>query len=247
MAYIASPHAVAGTVAAALLFLLAALPLVYLQPPPPGFLESIALTAVFGAISAALALAPGLAAAMITRSGWGLLSQVFYIPAVVPPTSVGVLLLASFQVPRAACIGGVEWTCGLAAFVSEHVVNKPLGILIAMWVMALPIAFSIYDGALREERAEVFFKSLGYSGMRLMWVMMRSLRSATASAFIFAWIRSFGELGVLLIFASYPPTAAIYIYNAWLTYGVGPAVGASLAVATVAFMMAYLARRWLSR
>ncbi|MFN7105724.1 MAG: sulfate ABC transporter permease [Pyrobaculum sp.] len=247
MAYIASHLAIAGTVAAVLLFLLAALPLVYLQPPPAGFLESIFLTALFGAMSAAFALVPGLAAAMAARGRWGPLSQVFYIPAVVPPTSVGVLLLASFQVPRAACIGGIEWTCGIAAFVSEHVVNRPLGILIAMWVMALPVTFSIYDGALREERAEVFFRSLGYSGTRLVWVMMRSLRSTTTSAFIFAWIRSFGELGVLLVFASYPPTAAIYIYNAWLTYGVGPAVGASLAVATVAYMTAYLARRWLSR
>jgi len=45
------------------------------------------------------------------------------------------------------------------------------------------------------------------------------------AAFVFSWIRSFGELGVLLIFASYPMTASIYIYQAWLNHGVGPAWG----------------------
>jgi len=51
---------------------------------------------------------------------------------------------------------------------------------------------------------------------------------------------------VLLIFASYPVTASIYIYQAWLSYGVGPAVGASLAVIAAVAALAFVARRWLS-
>ncbi len=239
--------AIAGVAIAIVILLLVALPAVYFEPPPPGFLESVLLTAAFGGLAAAIALTPGLAAAMLARKRWSALAQVLYIPAVVPPTSVGVLLLASFYIPRSLCIEGVEWSCGVAAFVSGHVVNKPLGILIAMTIMALPLTFSIYDGALREERAEVFLKSLGYSGLRLLFAMMRSLKTATVSAFVFAWVRSFGELGVLLVFASYPPTASIYIYNVWLIYGVGPAVGASLTVVAVVFAVAYVVRRWLSR
>ena len=125
--------------------------------------------------------------------------------------------MASFS-PRLFCEGGVEVLCALASFVSEHVINRPLGVLIAMAVMALPTSFSIFDGALREERAEAFFRALGFSGLRLLLLLLLSLRSATASARVFSWIRSFGELGVLLIFASYPMTASIYILQAWHIY-----------------------------
>ena len=51
---------------------------------------------------------------------------------------------------------------------------------------------------------------------------------------------------MLLIFASYPVTASIYIYQAWLIYGVGPAVGASLVVIAAVAVLAFVARRWLS-
>jgi molybdate/tungstate transport system permease protein len=231
-----------------LLLLLVFLPLVHISPPPPGLFESMTLTAAFGLAAAALSLVPGLAAALALRRGgvWAVLAQVLYVPAVVPPTSVGVLLLASFSLPRLYCAEGVEALCCAASFVNEYIINRPLGVLIAMTVMALPVAFSVFDGALKEERAEIFFRSLGLSGPRLLLTLLLSLRTATVSAFIFAWIRSFSELGVLLIFASYPVTASIYIYQAWHIYGVGPAVGASLAVVALAVAAAYLARRWLS-
>lgn len=221
--------------------------MLYVDLPPPGFVESFVLTAVFGLAASLLSLVPGLAAAVAARRGgaWGALAQVLYIPAVVPPTSVGVLLLASFS-PRLFCEGGVEVLCASASFVSEHVINRPLGVLIAMAVMALPTSFSIFDGALREERAEAFFRALGFSGLGLLLLLLLSLRSATASALVFSWIRSFGELGVLLIFASYPMTASIYIFQAWHSYGVGPAVGASLAVIAAVAALAFVARRWLS-
>jgi molybdate/tungstate transport system permease protein len=238
--------AVVGLTASVLLLLIVALPLLYVDPPP-GFVESFVLTAVFGLAASLLSLVPGLAAAVAARRGgaWRALAQVLYIPAVVPPTSVGVLLLASFSLPRLFCEEGVATLCALASFVSEYVINKPLGVLIAMAVMALPTSFSIFDGALREERAEAFFRALGFSGPKLLLLLL-SLRSATASALVFSWIRSFGELGVLLIFASYPMTASIYIYQAWLIYGVGPAVGASLVVIAAAAALAFVARRWLS-
>jgi molybdate/tungstate transport system permease protein len=240
--------AVVGLTASVLLLLMVALPLLYVDPPPPGFVESFVLTAVFGLAASLLSLVPGLAAAVAARRGgaWGALAQVLYIPAVVPPTSVGVLLLASFSLPRLFCGGGVATLCVLASFVSEYVINRPPGVLIAMAVMALPTSFSIFDGALREERADAFFRALGFSGLRLLLLLLLSLRSATASALVFSWIRSFGELGVLLIFASYPVTASIYIYQAWLSYGVGPAVGASLAVIAAVAALAFVARRWLS-
>ncbi len=239
--------AIVGATASVLALLLVALPLLYLSPPPPGFVESIVLTAVFGLAASLLSLLPGLAAALAAQRGgfWGGIAQILYIPAVVPPTSVGVLLLASFSLPRAACFEGAHFLCGVAEFVSEHVINRPLGVLIAMVVMALPTAFSIFDGALKEERAEAFFRSLGFSGPRLLLLLLLSLRPAAVAAFVFSWIRSFGELGVLLIFASYPMTASIYIYQAWLNHGVGPAVGASLAVIAVAVAIAFVARRWL--
>ncbi|MEM1598958.1 MAG: sulfate ABC transporter permease [Pyrobaculum sp.] len=241
--------AVVAASAGVLVAFLLALPLAYADAPPPGLAESLALTAAFGAAAAAASLVPGLSAAMAARRGglWRALAYVLYVPAVVPPTAVGVLLLASFSLPRALCQGGVAAACPAAEFVLGNVLNKPLGVLIAMAVMALPISFSIYDGALKEERAEVYLRSLGFTGVRLQVALLRSMKSATASAFVFSWIRSFGELGVLLVFASYPPTASIYIYNAWLIYGVGPAIGASLAVIGITLAVAYVARKWLSR
>ena len=236
--------AVAASTAALLALLLLALPLVFLSAPPPGFVESFLFTAAASAAAAGGSLLPGLAVAMAARRGgaWGALGMVLYVPALVPPTSVGVLLLAAFSTPRLLC-----GDCPLSQFVSAWVVNQPLGVLLAMWVMALPVAYSIYDGALREERAEAFFRSLGFSGLRLLVLTAMSLREATLSAALFAWLRGFGELGVLLVFANYPYAASIYIYNAWLIYGVGPAIGASLAVVAAALAVGYAARRWLSR
>lgn len=227
MAFSASAAIAAGT-ASLLVLLLLALPALFLQPPPPGFLQAFLTTAAVGAAAAAASLLPGLSAA-VWRSP---LSALLYMPAVVPPTSVGVLLLASVSVMGEA--------------VRRLLENNVPGIFLAMFVLALPTSYSIYDGALREERTEVFLRSLGFSGLRLLLEVMISLRRATVSAFVFSWIRSFGELGALLVFASYPPTMAVYIYNAWLIYGVGPAVGASIAVMLLAVALAYAARRWLS-
>lgn len=231
------------------LLLLVFLPLYFVTwPLPPGFLEAFLYTALFGGVAAALSLVPGLAAALASSRGGvlGALSQVLYVPAVVPPTSVGVLLLASFNLPRALCMNGVGAFCVLRDLPS-YVVNQPLGVLIAMAVMALPVSYAVFDGALREERAELYFRSLGFSGLSLLFMVLLSMRRAALAAFVFAWVRSFGELGVLLVFASYPVTASIYIFNAWLTYGVGAAVGASLAVALVSIGVAYLARWRLSK
>lgn len=242
-------YVVSGVSVAFLIFVLVALPLVHFAPPPPGFVDSFVLTAVLGGLTAALSLLPGLAAAMAARRGgrWELFMSFMYIPAVVPPTSVGVLLLATFNLPGLYCREGVVELCGLAEFVQRNVINNVAGIFIAMFVMALPVSFSIYDGALREERAEAFFRSLGFSGLRLLLVTASSLRSATLSAFVFSWVRSFGELGVLLVFASYPPAMAVYIYNAWLQYGVPQAVGASVVMIAIGVAAAFLLRRWSSK
>ncbi|MCY0891700.1 MAG: sulfate ABC transporter permease [Pyrobaculum arsenaticum] len=232
-----------------LLMLLVFLPIYFVTwSMPPGFFEAFLYTALFGAAAAALSLLPGLAAALASRRGGvvGALSQVLYVPAVVPPTSVGVLLLASFNLPRALCINGVGAFCPLRDL-PAYVVNQPLGVLIGMTVMALPVSYAVFEGALREERAELYFRSLGFSGFSLLFMILLSMRRAALTAFVFAWVRSFGELGVLLVFASYPVTASIYIYNAWLTYGVGAAVGASLATALVSIGVAYLARWRLSK
>ncbi|MEZ0319508.1 MAG: sulfate ABC transporter permease [Pyrobaculum sp.] len=241
--------AVVAVTAGLLAAVLMAVPLAYAAAPPPGLAEALLLTAAFGAAASATSLVPGMAAAMAARRGGrlGAAAQVLYVPAVLPPTAVGVLLLATFSYPRALCQLGAEALCPLAELSLGHVINHPLGVYIAMTVMALPVTFSIYDGALKEERAEAYLRSLGFSGPGLVYLLMKSLRPATASAFLFSWVRSFGELGVLLVFASYPPTASIYIYNAWLIYGVGPAVSASLITAAVVTAAAYLARRWLYR
>lgn len=238
----------AASAAVALLLLLVLLPLYFVEAPPLGLTSALATTASLGGLAALLSLPMGLAAALATRRGglWGAAMQALYVPAVVPPTSVGVLLLASFSLPRALCAGGAPAACPLSQ-IYDYFVNKPLGVLLAMFVMALPTSFSIYDGALKEERAEAYLRSLGFSGLSLLGALMSSLRRATISALVFSWIRSFGELGTLLIFASYPVTTSIYIYNAWLIYGVGPAVGASLAVMAAVLATAYAVRTWLSR
>ncbi len=230
------------------MFLLILLPAYFVEAPPPGLLNAFAITAALGGLAALLSLPVGLATALAARRGgvWSAVAQILYVPAIVPPTSVGVLLLASFSLPRALCAGGIPVACPLSQFY-DYFVNRPLGVLLAMFVMALPVSFSIYDGALKEERAEAYLRSLGFSGFALIGSLMSSLRPATVSALVFSWIRSFGELGALLIFASYPVTTSIYIYNAWLIYGVGPAVGASLAVMAAVLAIAYAVRAWLSR
>ncbi len=231
-----------------LLLLLIILPLLYAGPLPPGFTETLLTTAFFSGVASVISLPFGLATALWGRSpGRAFISQVLYVPAVVPPTSVGVLLLSAVMSPSKIC-SAVGQNCD---FISNALyaffVNKPAGVLLAMFVMALPVSYVVFDGALREIRAEAYFKSLGFKGAGLLLMILLSLRKATISAFIFSFLRGFGELGVLLIFASYPPTLSIYIYNAWLIYGVGPAVTASLLAMGAGIVSAYVVRIWFSK
>ncbi|MCU7788632.1 MAG: sulfate ABC transporter permease [Pyrobaculum sp.] len=231
-----------------MILLLIVLPLAHAGELAPGLGESLVLTALFSVAASALALLPGLAVAMWGRApGRGLAAQILYVPAVVPPTAVGVLLLGSVTAPGKIC----GWLGVDCRYVSEALyglfVNKPAGIVLAMFVMALPVVYAVFDGALREVRAEAYFRSLGFGGLKLLWLVLLSLRRAAASAFIFSFLRGFGELGVLLIFAAYPPTLPIYIYNSWLIYGVGPAVTASLLTMAIGVVSAYVIRLWLSR
>ncbi|ACB39912.1 sulfate ABC transporter permease [Pyrobaculum neutrophilum] len=226
--------ALAAVVFVALLLFI--LPVAYLGAPPPGFAEVFLLTALFSGAAAGLGLLPGLAVAVWGRGGWrAAVAQILYAPAVVPPTAVGVLLLAAFRNPLLP-----EWLYGFF-------VNKAAGVLLAMFVMALPVSYAVFDGALKDVRAELYFRSLGLGGLRLLAALLLSLRRAAAAAFLLSFLRGFGELGVLLIFASYPPTMSIYIYQAFLQEGLGATVAASMAVAALGVSTAYLLRLWLSR
>lgn len=160
------------------------------------------------------------------------------------PNGGGVLLLASFNSPGELCrlAGG---SCGWAAWLYGAFVNKPAGVVLAMLVMALPVTYAVFDGALRKSRTEAYFRSLGLRGLSLIWAMLLSLRRAAVSALILSFLRGFGELGALLIFASYPPTVPIYIYNSWLIYGVGPAASAAILVIAASAVAAYLLKIWL--
>lgn len=226
--------ALAAVVFVALLLFI--LPVAYLGAPPPGFGEAFLLTALFSGAAAGLGLLPGLAVAVWGRGGWrAAAAQILYAPAVVPPTAVGVLLLAAFRNPLLP-----EWLYGFF-------VNKAAGVLLAMFVMALPVSYAVFDGALKDVRAELYFRSLGLGGLRLLAALLLSLKRAAAAAFLLSFLRGFGELGVLLIFASYPPTMSIYIYQAFLQEGLGATVAASMAVAALGVSTAYLLRLWLLR
>lgn len=233
----AAAYALSSAPLALVLAFLYVLPSAFASPPPPGFLSALATTAAASSIASLLGALSGFVVAFEARRNAVLsaLSPLMLSIAVVPPTALGVLLLASLGALRALGAGAA----------ADALINTFAGVVLAMYFVAASTSYSVVEGALRSGELEAFLRSLGLSELQQMALTLASLKRTLLVAYATSWLRGFGELGALLIIAQTPVTAALYIYNAWQIYGVGPAASASLALMAFGSASAYLLlRRW---
>lgn len=226
--------ALGGLTAALYALLLLGLPLLLVRPQ----LEARALYAL--ANSAALASAAALLcvppAALIgyvaLNSRRSLLFTLVAFSTAVPHTAVGALIF-----PLVRGLGLID--------------TAPAALL-AMWVVSLPLAVATVRGAYLSlgPGLELLLRPLGLGRLPILLMYARAASKGLLLAALVAWLRAFSELGALLLVAFRPLTAGIYVYEAFLTSGLAPVIGASLLMAGMGIALSsalLLLEGWVAR
>jgi molybdate transport system permease protein len=179
--------------------------------------EIVARTLLCAAAAIALAAPPALALAWLLARyrfpGKSLVETLVVLPLVAPPVATGLLLLRLFG--RRGPLGAP-----LHERLGVDVVFTPLGVLVAMAVMALPLfvrtARVAFEGV--EPRLERVARTLGASRRRVLATVTLPLaaRGLTAAALL-AGARALGEFGATIVVAGAIPgrteTLAVAIYQ----------------------------------
>lgn len=192
----------------------------------PELIEALLNTAVASTASTLLAVPVAVLLAQGSLSGPGRLTVPLVTATVsVPHTAIGVLLAP------------LVFGAGIADTLPAT--------LLAMSVVSLPIGFTVVRGALASLGPGYFefLRGMGLSGLRLVAMASRSVRTALLLALLLSWFRAFSELGALLIVARRPLTVGVYVYEFFLSRGTEPVVGASVALLLLAVAAAFAAER----
>jgi molybdate transport system permease protein len=179
--------------------------------------EIVARTLLCAAAAIALAAPPALALAWLLARyrfpGKSLVETLVVLPLVAPPVATGLLLLRLFG--RRGPLGAP-----LHERLGVDVVFTPLGVLVAMAVMALPLfvrtARVAFEGV--EPRLERVARTLGASRRRVLATVTLPLAArGLAAAALLAGARALGEFGATIVVAGAIPgrteTLAVAIYQ----------------------------------
>jgi molybdate transport system permease protein len=116
------------------------------------------------------------------------------LPVVLPPLITGVALLILF---------GPVLGAGLSRL-GLNVVFSPLGVVVAQWFVALPLAIKMFREAFAaiDPRYEKIGRTLGGSADRVFWrVTLPMARRGVGAGVAMAWARTLGEFGATAMLA----------------------------------------------
>jgi molybdate transport system permease protein len=116
------------------------------------------------------------------------------LPVVLPPLISGVALLILF---------GPVLGAGLSQL-GLNVVFSPLGVVVAQWFVALPLAIKMFREAFAavDPRYEKVGRTLGGSADRVFWrVTLPMARRGIGAGIAMAWARTLGEFGATAMLA----------------------------------------------
>ena len=171
--------------------------------------------------------------------GRDLLSTVVDLPFAVPTLVAGVMLVALYG-PNSA-VGG--WFEGHGI----HIIFAPLGILLALLFVTLPLVVrSVMPVLLELDPAEEeAARVLGAGRWITFWrVMFPALRPAVAAGALLAFARSLGEFGAIVVvagnIANKTLTAPVFISQLLLPGSTGGGPDAAAAVSAVLFGLAFV-------
>jgi sulfate transport system permease protein len=171
--------------------------------------------------------------------GRDLLSTVVDLPFAVPTLVAGVMLVALYG-PNSA-VGG--WFEGHGI----HIIFAPLGILLALLFVTLPLVVrSVMPVLLELDPAEEeAARVLGAGRWITFWrVMFPALRPAVAAGALLAFARSLGEFGAIVVvagnIANKTLTAPVFISQLLQPGSTGGGPDAAAAVSAVLFGLAFV-------
>jgi sulfate transport system permease protein len=207
-----------------------------------GAVSALRLTITMAAITAVINGTFGtLLAYVLVRMrfpGRDLLSTVVDLPFAVPTLVAGVMLVALYG-PNST-VGGWFEAHGI------HIIFAPLGILLALLFVTLPLVVrSVMPVLLELDPAEEeASRVLGAGRWITFWrVMFPALRPAVAAGALLAFARSLGEFGAIVVvsgnIANKTLTAPVFISQLLLPGSSGGGPDAAAAVSAVLFGLAF--------
>lgn len=197
-------------------------------------------------IATGIALVLGVAAGYVLARklvrGRGVIEALLDLPVVLPHPIIGLGLL--LVLARGRLVGAaLEDRFGVA------VASAAPGIVVCMLVVSAPF---VVKAALEGFRAVPMSTvnvaaTLGAPPSRRFWTIELPLAWPQIRAgAILAWARAVSEFGSVVVFAYYPRTAPVLIWDRFSSYGLRAALGpASLLMITC--LVVFVALRWLSR
>jgi len=208
-----------------------------------GAVNALKLTITMAAITAVInGIFGTLLAYVLVRMrfpGRDLLSTVVDLPFAVPTLVAGVMLVALYG-PNSA-VGGWFESHGI------HIIFAPLGILLALLFVTLPLVVrSVMPVLLELDPAEEeAARVLGAGRWITFWrVMFPALRPAVAAGALLAFARSLGEFGAIVIvsgnIANKTLTAPVFISQLLQPGSTGGGPDAAAAVSAVLFGLAFV-------
>jgi sulfate transport system permease protein len=208
-----------------------------------GAVDALRLTITMAAITAVINVVFGtLLAYVLVRMrfpGRELLSTLVDLPFAVPTLVAGVMLVALYG-PNSA-VGGWFEQHGV------HIIFAPLGILLALLFVTLPLVVrSVMPVLLELDPAEEeASRVLGAGRWVTFWrVMFPALRPAVAAGALLAFARSLGEFGAIVVvsgnIAKETLTAPVFISQLLLPGSAGGGPDAAAAVSAILFGLAFV-------
>ncbi|MEM3096072.1 MAG: hypothetical protein QW756_02920 [Nitrososphaerota archaeon] len=150
-----------------------------------------------------------------TKRGLGGMIPFITFSTAIPHTSIGLLLLPLFT-----RLGMVD--TAPAVIISMMVVSLPIG------VGSLASVFAVSQKSLDE-----FLQPLGLNELVILWLHMKAAVLGVVTSVILMWLRSFSELGALLIVANRPVTVGVYLFELFNRGGAAASILYAVLVAAI--------------
>jgi sulfate transport system permease protein len=215
-----------------------------------GAWKAIRLTVTMAALTAVINAVFGtLVAYVLVRvpfPGRGLLGTIVDLPFAVPTLVAGVMLVALYG--PSSPVGGFFEGHGI------HVIFAPLGILIALLFVTLPLVVRTVQPVLleldpAEEEAARVLGAGRWTTFRT--VMLPALRPAIAAGGLLAFARSLGEFGAIVILSGNIPgrtlTAPVFIFSLVSQFQYAQAAAVSAVLFGLSFALVLITERLVSR
>lgn len=157
-----------------------------------------------------------------TKRGLGGIIPFITFSTAIPHTAVGLLLLPLFS-----RLGMVD--TAPAVIISMIVVSLPIG------VGSLTSVFAVSQRSLDE-----FLQPLGLNELDILWLHMKAAILGVVTSVILMWLRSFSELGALLIVANRPVTVGVYLFELFNKEGAAASILYAVFVAAIGLAFSML-------